>query len=363
MTAVTIGQVEVIPLRIPFDHWAPHPLFGGQPRKTIDTILVRVTASNGIVGWGQIYYGGWQAAIPALTEWVLPLVINQDVADIGLQWRVERILQNLGRSGPVIHAISGIDIALWDIRGKLAGMPVHALLGGRKRERVPVYASLLQYNGSVDDVSRNVERALGRGYRQIKLHEKTLATVSAARKVMGFDIPLMVDCNCAWPAEQAIGAAMEMAPCDLMFIEEPIWPPEDFVTLARLRKETGIPTATGENASNEMDFPAMVAAGAADYVQPSATKIGLTALWKAAQAVEKAGATCIPHAPYFGPGFLASLHVLAAKERDSALERFFCDLAMMPYASTVPIENGFVRVPDAPGLGADPEPELMRFRA
>src|SRR5262249_53107144 len=107
----------------------------------------------------------------------------------------------------------------------------------------------------------------------------------------------------------------------------------------------------------------MVAARAADYVQPSATKIGLTALWKAATLVEKAGATCVPHVPYFGPGFLASLHVLAAKERESALERFFCDLAAMPYAATVPIDNGFVQIPDAPGLGADPEPELMQFRA
>jgi L-alanine-DL-glutamate epimerase-like enolase superfamily enzyme len=359
MAAVTIERVEAIPLRIPFDHWAPHPLFGGQPRKT----LVRVTASNGIVGWGQIYSGGWQAAIPALTEWVAPLVLNQDVADTALQWRVERILQNLGRSGPVIHAISGIDIALWDIRGKIAGVPVHALLGGRKRKRVEVYASLLQYNGSVDDVSRNVERALTRGYPQIKLHEKTTDTVVAARKVIGPDVPLMVDCNCAWPAEQATAKAMEMAPCDLMWIEEPIWPPEDFSALAHLRKATGIPTATGENASNEMDFPSMVAAGAADYVQPSATKIGLTALWKAAKAVEDAGATCVPHAPYFGPGFLASLHVLAAKERESALERFLCDLAAMPYAATVPIENGWVDVPDAPGLGADPEPALMQFRA
>jgi L-alanine-DL-glutamate epimerase-like enolase superfamily enzyme len=173
----------------------------------------------------------------------------------------------------------------------------------------------------------------------------------------------MVDCNCAWSAEQATAKAMEMAPCDLMWIEEPIWPPEDFSALAHLRKATGIPTATGENASNEMDFPSMVAAGAADYVQPSATKIGLTALWKAAKAVEDAGATCVPHAPYFGPGFLASLHVLAAKERESALERFFCDLATMPYAATVPIENGWVDVPDAPGLGADPEPALMQFRA
>src|SRR5262249_18612371 len=181
MAIVTIGRVEAIPLRIPFDHWAPAPLFAGQPRTTIDTVLMRVEASNGVIGWGQIYSGGWQCAVAALDHWIAPLVVGQDVSEIALQARVERILQNLGRSGPVIHAISGVDIALWDIRGKLAGEPVHVLLGGARRRRVQAYASLLQYGGSVAHVRENVERALSRGYLQIKLHERTLETVRAAR--------------------------------------------------------------------------------------------------------------------------------------------------------------------------------------
>jgi len=361
--AITINKIEAVALRIPFNHWAPSPLFGGQPRTTIDTVLVKVTASDGTVGWGQIYSGGWQAAIAALHDWVTPLVQGADVNDTLLQERVERILQNLGRSGPVIHAISGIDIALWDIRGKIAGVPVHALLGGHKRQRIQVYASLLQYGGSVEHVSRNVERALKRGYRQIKLHERTADTVFAARNVAGADIPIMLDTNCAWLPESAKVAAAEIKPANLLWLEEPIWPPEDLTSLAELRKETGIPMATGENASNELEFYAMVRAGAADYIQPSATKVGLTALWRVCQEVETTGATCVPHAPYFGPGYLASLHVLAAKQRESALERFFCDLAQTPYDTTIPIADGWVQVPEGPGLGADPEPDLWRFKA
>jgi L-alanine-DL-glutamate epimerase-like enolase superfamily enzyme len=264
----------------------------------------------------------------------------------------------------MIHAISGLDIALWDIRGKLAGVPVHALLGGRRRQRVAAYASLLQYQGAVDLVRRNVARALQRGYRQIKLHERTAETVAAARVEVGPDVPIMVDTNCAWLPEAATAAVTAMAPSRPFWVEEPIWPPEDFTAMAKLRQATGVPLAAGENASGALDFRKMIDAGAVDYLQPSAIKIGgITALWRICAAAEADGVTCVPHAPFFGPGYLATLHVLAAKQRESALERFFCDLALMPYDKTAPIVDGGVDVPERPGLGADPEPELMRFRA
>ena len=121
------------------------------------------------------------------------------------------MLHGLGRAGPVMHALSGLDIALWDIRGKLEGVSVSKLLGGAKRKRVETYASLLQYAGDVEHVKRNTARALERGYRHIKLHERTAEAVAAARAVTGPDIPIMVDTNCAWtPAEaEAPVAAMK----------------------------------------------------------------------------------------------------------------------------------------------------------
>src|SRR6516164_5449885 len=337
MPAVSIERIEAIPLRIPMDHWAPPPLFAGRPRTTIDTLLVRVTTNRDVVGWGEAYGGGWQATVAALDHWVSPLALGQDATDADLTSRIERTLHNLGRAGPIIHAISALDIALWDLRGKLEGVAVHALLGGRRRRRVEAYASLLSYGGSVEHVRRNVTRALERSYRQIKLHERTADTVAAA---------------------------MAMAPSKPLWVEEPIWPPEDFSSLAALRRATGVPTAAGENATGALDFRKMTAAGAVDYVQPSAVKIGgLSALWRIASEAEADGVTCVPHAPYFGPGYLATLHVLAAKQRASALERFFCELALTPYGASVPVVDGGVEVPDAPGLGADPEAELIeRFR-
>jgi L-alanine-DL-glutamate epimerase-like enolase superfamily enzyme len=224
---------------------------------------------------------------------------------------------------------------------------------------------LLSYGGSVEHVRRNVARALERGYRRIKLHERTAETVAATREVAGRDVPIMVDTNCAWLPDAATAAVMAMASSQPLWVEEPIWPPEDFSSLAALRRATGVPTAAGENATGALDFRKMIAAGAVDYVQPSAVKIGgLTVLWRICREAEADGVTCVPHAPYFGPGYLATLHVLAAKQRESALERFFCELALMPYGASVPVVDGGVEVPDGPGLGADPELELIeRFRA
>ena len=362
MTAVTIARIETIALRIPYDHWAPKPAFGGIARETMDCLLVRVTASNGLVGWGEAFWGGWQATQAALDHWIAPLATGQDISDTQMTARFERALHNFGRSGPYVYALAGLDIALWDLRGKREGVPVHALLGAKKRDRVEIYASLLAYGGNIENVKRNTARALERGYRHIKLHEKTPEAVAAARAAAGANIPIMVDTNCAWLPDAAYDAVMAMKPYDPLWVEEPICPPEDFDAMAKLRKATGVPQAAGENATGMLDFEKMVAAGAVDYVQPSAVKNGITAQWEICRRAEASGATCVPHSPYFGPGYLATLHILAAKRQEVALERFFCDLGHMPYGTSVPIENGSVQIPDLPGLGPDPDEALMRFR-
>jgi L-alanine-DL-glutamate epimerase-like enolase superfamily enzyme len=365
MPAATIASIDTLALRIPLDIWAPPPQFAGRPRTHVDMVLVRVGTDSGVVGWGEAY-GSSAPMIPAVFDtWIRHIAIGQDASDPDLTARLERLLHGFGRSGPIIHAISGLNIALWDIRGKLEGVPVWKLLGGARRKRVDTYASLLQYGGSVEHVRRNVGRALERGYRYIKLHERTADSVAAARDVAGPDIPIMVDTNCAWTPEQATAAVAAMAPSKPFWVEEPIWPPEDFASLAALKRATGVPLAMGENASGVLDFRKMVAAGATDFVQPSVVKIGgLTNLWRIATEAEQAGVTCVPHAFFFGPGYLATLHALAAKEHPAPLERLFGDVGFTAYAKTVPVVDGAIDVPERPGLGADPEHELIeRFRA
>jgi L-alanine-DL-glutamate epimerase-like enolase superfamily enzyme len=364
MPAATIATIDTIALRIPLDIWAPPPLFAGRPRTHVEMLLVRVGTDGGVVGWGESY-GSSSPLIPTVFEsWIKHVAIGQDATDQGLTARIERLLHGFGRCGPTIHAISGLDIALWDIRGKLEGKPVSALLGGAKRNRVEAYASLLQYGGSVEHVRRNVARALERGYRHIKLHERTAESVAAARDVAGPDIPIMVDTNCAWTPAEATAPVAAMAPSKPFWVEEPIWPPEDFASLAALRRATGVPLAMGENGTGVLDFQKMVAAGATDFVQPSVVKIGgLTNLWSIATEAEKAGVTCVPHAFFFGPGYLATLHAIAAKERAAPIERLFGDVGYTAYAKAVPVVDGAIEVPERPGLGADPEEELItRFQ-
>jgi L-alanine-DL-glutamate epimerase-like enolase superfamily enzyme len=359
----TISAIDTIALRVPLDIWAPPPMSQGAPRTHVESLYVRVTTSSGLVGWGESFGTARPMVVAAFDNWIRRLAVGQSVSDEELIPRIERMLLSLSRSGPLAHALAGFDIALWDIRGKLAGVPVSTLLGGAKRTRVECYASLLQYYGKPEYIKRNTARALECGYRYVKLHERTPEAVAAAREVTGPDIPLMVDTNCAWTSAEAETAVSAMAPYKPFWVEEPIYPPEDFEALAKLRTSTGVPMGIGENATSLREFRRMVIIGKADYIQPAMVKLGITALARVAAEVEQAGATCVPNAFYLGPAFLAVLHCMAAKEKETPLERMFADFGATPFARTVPVINGGVEVPEGPGLGADPEDDLIaQFR-
>ncbi|MBI2229333.1 MAG: hypothetical protein HYU46_09550 [Deltaproteobacteria bacterium] len=141
-----------------------------------------MTTSGGVVGWGESFGTARPMVVAAFDNWIRRLAVGQSASDEELVPRIERMLLSLSRSGPLAHALAGLDIALWDIRGKLAGVPVSTLLGGAKRTHVESYASLLQYYGNPEHLKRNTARALERGYRQIKLHERTPEAVAAARR-------------------------------------------------------------------------------------------------------------------------------------------------------------------------------------
>ena len=363
-----ITRIEGIPLRIPFTHGGPPPSFAGKPRTTMDILLVRVETDAGLVGWGD----GFGASIFAdtkrvLDEFVAPLASGRVLGHPSeLTEDLQVKLHNLGRGGPPIFALSGLDIALWDLAGKAAGKPLHTLLrgdGAGSRDSLRVYASLLRYS-TPQLVATNVERALRDGYEIIKLHEITVEAAQAARNAAGPAIPIMVDTNCPWQGDEAVANARRFATMDPLWIEEPVWPPEDHETLARVRREAGVAVAAGENAVTAPALAQMIAAGAVDYAQPSVSRIGgVTEFLKVAEAARRHGVRLAPHSPYFGPGFVATLHLLAAHETDIAVERFFVDLEATPFSSQVEVANGRVSVPSGPGLGVEPEPELIeRYR-
>ena len=131
----TITAIDTITLRVPLDIWAPAPMSQGVPRTHVESLYVRVTTSSGLVGWGESFGTARPMVIAAFDNWIRRLAVGQRVSDEELIPRIERMLLSLSRSGPLAHALAGLDIALWDIRGKLAGVPISTLFGGAKRAR------------------------------------------------------------------------------------------------------------------------------------------------------------------------------------------------------------------------------------
>jgi len=215
----------------------------------MDAVYLRVDTDVGISGWGEAFgFGACRIAHAAAGMVVAPLAVGQQADDIPtLMDDLHRKLQSMALNGPVRFALSALDIALWDIAGKVAKQPIHRLLNPNSHKKhLPVYASLMRMQ-DIANVVKVSAQAVGRGYRHIKLHERSLECVSGARQAIGADVALMLDTNCAWSVDQAIGQAQSMADQDLFWIEEPISPPDDYAGLARVQEEGRIPVAAGEN--------------------------------------------------------------------------------------------------------------------
>jgi L-alanine-DL-glutamate epimerase-like enolase superfamily enzyme len=363
-----ITSVEPIFLRIPFTSGgnADTEVWGGKAWQTADALLVKITTDAGIVGWGEAFgYNVIPATRAAIEHMLAPVCVGRDPLAIdALTLELQQRLHIFGRGGPVIYGLSGIDIALWDIAGKVAGKPVHALLGGCRLPRLPCYASLVRYT-EPRLVAANVERAVAQGIRHIKLHEIEVAPTRAAREAAGDAVEIMLDVNCPWSVSQALDMAAQLRPLRLRWLEEPVWPPEDYAGLARVRAQGGIAVAAGENAATLLQYQRLIDAGAVDYLQPSPIKMGgVSALRDVFALANARGTTVMPHSFYDGPGLLAALHVNAAYGRDSLVEWRFLDLEARLYGSEVmPPKDGALAVPQGPGLGVDPDPDVIaRYR-
>jgi D-galactarolactone cycloisomerase len=268
-----ISSITTTLIHIPYEAGAPTKL-AGQSWSRMAILLVRVDTDEGVTGWGEAFGHAIAPATKATLDTIVAAhFIGRDRTDAeALMGEMFQRLHIFGRNGSVIYALSGIDIALWDIAGKRAGQPIHKLLGANAPRELTAYASLLRY-GEADTVARMAARAAGEGYRFIKLHEIAVPEVKTARAAVGADVALMCDTNCPWSVAQAIEMATAFRPFDLYWLEEPVWPPEDYQGLAQVR-QAGVPIAAGENAAGAHAFRHMFAVGAIDIAQPSMTKIG-----------------------------------------------------------------------------------------
>jgi D-galactarolactone cycloisomerase len=357
-----IASISTCVLRLPFSHDGPPLHFAGRPRNGMEMLLVRVDTDDGITGWGEAFGPGiWPATRAVIETIVTPMCIGRDSTKIAaLSEDLQRNLHPLGRSGPVIFALAGLDIALWDIAGKRAEKPLARLLAADPRTELTAYASLLRYDNS-EFVARKCAEALGRGYRRVKLHETGVAQTRAAREAAGPGAGLMLDANCPWSVDQAVDIARQLREFNLLWLEEPIWPPEDCRGLAMVRQQGGIPVAAGENAASVTEFSNLMAAHAVDYAQPSIIKLGgVTPMVRVMELARQHGIGVMPHSPYFGPGFIATLHVCAAHPGDTMIERYYCDLDASPLGAAINPVSGRIAVPQGPGLGIDPDPGVLR---
>jgi len=353
-----IKKITPICIHMPFEHGGKKSKFHGRDWDKLEFVLVKVEMDNGIIGWGESFgYVSWKSVKTSIEEMVSPFLIGKEVTnqnDIDqLTDQLQKTLHIFGRYGISIYAISGVEIALWDAIGKHKNLPIYKLLGETKKTEFKAYASLFRYSDE-KLVEKKCKDAIDCGFKIIKLHEIKNNCIKAARNFLGQHIDLMTDVNCAWTYEEILEKKNFFDEVKLLWVEEPIFPPEDFKKLSEIRKNCNVSIAAGENACTHWEFQKMVDAKAVDFSQPSVIKVGgISEMIKVIHYSEKNNIPVMPHTAYFGPGFLASLHLASITTLDTFIERFWLDLAEEFYPDFKVAKNGKYQLPNGPGLGLE----------
>lgn len=354
-----IAKIETMRLDIPFTDGGAGVGMTPSTWNQLDMVLVRIETDTGIVGWGEAFSYFCAGAVQyMLDNTIAPMLIGRDADDPeALSLELQRRLVLFGRYGITIFALSGIDIALWDIKAKAAGKPLAALIGGMKRDTVPAYASLVRY-GDSEVAAKFTSQARAEGYDYIKLHEVTREAIGACDAVRG-DAALMVDVNCNWPPEEAKDMAAWLAELKTMWLEEPTFPPEDFGKMEVLAEH--LPISAGENLCTSWQFEQLLASKAVKYPQPSVTKVGgISEIIKImALTNQYEGVSLMPHSPYFGPGYLATLQVCAALRDEPVFEYLYVWPEAWLYGDLPRPVDGKIKVPQTPGLGLEPDADVI----
>jgi L-alanine-DL-glutamate epimerase-like enolase superfamily enzyme len=320
-----------------------------------ELVTVRVRNADGAEGVGYTYtVGTGGAAIAALLARDLaPMLVGREAERIEEIWQAMWwALHYGGRGGAQMLAISAVDIALWDLRARRQGAPLWRVLGGFD-PRVPCYAGGIDLDFTLDALLRQTDENLKRGFRAIKmkvgrpsLHDD-VARVSAMRRHLGPEFPLMVDANMRWSVDDAIRAARALAPCAPVWLEEPTIP-DDVPGHARIVREGGLPIAAGENLRTLHEFRALIAAGGVTFPEPDVTNCGgVTVFMKVCHLAEAFNLPVTSHGAHD-----VTVHLLAAAPNRSYVEAHGFGLDRFIAAPLV-IEDGLAVAPDRPGHGVE----------
>lgn len=340
--------------------------------KTKGALVVEIRTDNGLIGWGDCY--GPAAVNRAIIDNVLKAgLIGRDPFDVEVLWEeLYNKIKDYGLTGMTISSISGIDIALWDLIGKAVKQPIHKLIGGAFRTKLQAYATGLYFRDMNRLNEEAVEEACGyveQGFKAIKMKiglgsiTKDIDRVAAVRDAIGPDVQLMVDANHCFNVPQAIAIGRELQKLDIHWFEEPI-SPEDLDGYVEVTRKLDMAIAGGENEFTKFGFRRIIEKRAMDIVQPDVCAAGgITECKKIATLAQASSLQCVPHAWGTAIGLAATMHYLASLpfsppclvpvppmlEYEQTFNPFRDELSTTDLTHT----EGFVTVPDGPGLGIE----------
>ena len=341
-----------------------------------ETLIVKVHTDAGITGVGEV--DSSSAVARAIIEAPISHKICRGLAECVLgqdPFEIDRLIHRMiegsiffGRQGAAIQAMSGIEIALWDIVGKALGRPVYQLLGGGFRKKFRAYASIL-FGDTPAETEKIGKQLAGQGYRAVKFgwgpmglsEESDIAHVRAARTGLGNDVELMVDAGLCWDTATALRRARQFEEFNLAWLEEPLHP-DNIQGYARLSAQAPMRIAAGEEICDIGEFRAMMDTGGIDVVQVDVTRVGGLARSKRIgwDSVER-HRLCVNHSYKTGVNIAASLHFVAALPNTHYFEYCVEQGALRRHLTkqSFPVVEGDIVVPEEPGLGIELNEEIV----
>ncbi len=339
--------------------------------------VVKVTSDTGHVGWGEGY--GPAGVIKAGIEFLTQYLIGQNPLETEVIWSIMyRRTLDYARRGVLVSALSAIDVALWDLKGKIMDMPVHLLLGGKKRDTITPYATGMYFTngGKMSDVlAKEAKQYAELGYKAMKMKvglciEEDIENVKAVRETIGPDIALMIDANHAYNLREAVQLSRAIEQYNIGWFEEPI-SPEYYEQYAELRTKTSIPIASGECEYLRFGFQTLLQSKSVDIVQPDICATGgLTEAKRIATLASVYGVEVVPHTWGTGIAISAALHFVC--NLDSVPGRLKTPNCFIEYDRTenrlreelittdMHAKNGEIKVSDKPGLGFEFNEEALQ---
>lgn len=348
---------------VPPHFFRPSSNFRYTPRRGQHSTLVEILADDGTAGYGECF-GIPDARYSAyyIEEYFSPMLLGKDPLDIENLWEMMLYsASGIGNTaGPMMEALSGIDIALWDLKGKKLGKPVHSLLGQKLQQDIYCYATPIML---FEDPAQTVDRAyelLDMGYTALKLKvgrgiRTDMQHIEALRKSIPTSTKLLLDLNCGYDGKiaEAIAFAHAAEPYDIYWFEEPI-SPDDTEGYQTIRNQISLKMATGENDFSFNSFKRIIDSHTIDYIMPNITRVGgITNLYRIGQYAAEKNVMLSPHGVGAGIGILAALQVMSALPNAPIYEanQFLNPLRHEIMYNRIIHHDSHLTVSDAPGLG------------